>query len=375
VVAERPDDPSDDPPDDVPDDAGPTDPDRADAAVDPAAVDPAAVDPAAVDPAAVDPAAVDARALAVGRAWSELTDALAATLGVLDDDQFLVLSARGTPRFVQVAVDHEAGLRLEVSAPRLLGDDAPGDDRYEALLADRWLPPTHALDSDADSIDPHGSVNWFVDHRPPVRFDDVARRAVRALRELFGVEHPDDVEYLAAGLDGTEILLPTLGLHHAAEDGTGPAGRRGAAALRQQVYATLQRLLGTEELFIDDDGDIPIREGSAVVFVRVNDDPPFVQLFSPLLVEVPESLALYRRLSELTRGRYLVRFHYFDGTVVVGIDLFAEPFVSDHLGIATALLTGMADDLDSELQAEFGGSVFFGDGPRSKPARGTGGYL
>lgn len=326
------------------------------------------------DDAVVDDAVVDAHALAVGRAWAELTDALTATLGVLDDDQFLVLSARGTHRFVQVAVQHDAGVRLEATAPAFLADEAPGADRYEALLADRWLPPTHALDADPDAIDPHGSVNWFVDHRPPVRFDEVARRAVRALRELFGVEHPDDLEYLAAAFDGTEILLPTLGLHRAVEDEPGTA-RGGEGVLREEVHATLQRLLGTDELFIDDDGDIPIREGSAVVFVRVNDDPPFVQLFSPLLVEVPESLALYRRLSELTRGRYLVRFHYFDGTVVAGIDLFAEPFVSDHLGIAAALLTGMADDLDSELQAEFGGSVFFGDGPRPKPARGTGGYL
>ncbi len=315
-----------------------------------------------------------AHAVAVERAWVEFQGALERSLSVLDDGQYLVLCRRGTNRFVQFAADHESGLHVEAVSAAYLGDDAPDEARYQALLDGGWLAPTHRPDDEGtEQADPHGSVNWFVDHRPPVGYGEVAAQACAVLRGVYEVEHPDDLEYAAGEFSGAVVLLPTLGLHRAAAhvvDGTAPVG-----ALREEVEATLRQVLGTEELVVDADGDIPIREGSAMVFVRVVDDPPLVQLFSPLLIGVTESLALHRRLSELTRQRFLVRFHLVDETVLAGIDLLAEPFVPAHLGIATALLTGIADEIDTDLQAEFGGRVFFGDEARPKPPKGTGGYL
>ena len=40
-----------------------------------------------------------------------------------------------------------------------------------------------------------------------------------------------------------------------------------------------------EELQVDGDGDIGIRSGSAMVFVRVRENPPLIDVFSPVLTE------------------------------------------------------------------------------------------
>nr|MBA3339870.1 hypothetical protein [Geodermatophilaceae bacterium] len=111
----------------------------------------------------------------------------------------------------------------------------------------------------------------------------------------------------------------------------------------------------------DDDGDIPIRSGSAIVFVRVDADGPYVELFSPILVGVRCSPLALERISQLNRWVRFVSFGWDAGTVHASMHLYCRPFVPQHLRHAVSVLTSVADRLDDELRLGLGGRAFFGD--------------
>ena len=58
----------------------------------------------------------------------------------------------------------------------------------------------------------------------------------------------------------------------------------------------------------DGDGDIGIRYGSALTFVRLADDPPYVYIYSPILQEVEESTNIFARLNDMNARETLMRF-------------------------------------------------------------------
>ncbi|MET0417603.1 MAG: ATP-binding protein, partial [Actinoplanes sp.] len=72
--------------------------------------------------------------------------------------------------------------------------------------------------------------------------------------------------------------------------------------LADQVRAAVAAAERTppERLETDADGDIGIRAGAAMVFVRVRDNPPLVEVFSPLVTGVEPAGPLHSRLSEIT---------------------------------------------------------------------------
>ena len=87
----------------------------------------------------------------------------------------------------------------------------------------------------------------------------------------------------------------------------------GSGELAERVRTVVATMSKTtvDQLQEDADGDIGIRAGSAMVFVRVRDNPPLVDVFSPILTEVEPTEQLYVKLSELTNrmpiGRLLNR--------------------------------------------------------------------
>ena len=122
-----------------------------------------------------------------------------------------------------------------------------------------------------------------------------------------------------------------------------------------------------DQLQVDADGDIGIRAGSAMVFVRVRDNPPLVDVFSPILTEVEPTEQLYVKLSELTNRMPIGRLYCAQDTVWASIPVFGRNFQATHLMLAVQVMTGLADELDDRLHGEFGGKRFFGEG--DKPAR------
>jgi hypothetical protein len=135
--------------------------------------------------------------------------------------------------------------------------------------------------------------------------------------------------------------------------------------LQEKVSAAIATILRTtpDQLKINADGDISIRAGSAMVFVRVRHNPPLLDVFSPILTGVEPSLKLYAKLSDLTNRMPIGRLYWIDGTVWASIPVFGRNFQAAHLILAIQVMTGLADELDDRLHGEFGGRRFFGGPP------------
>lgn len=112
----------------------------------------------------------------------------------------------------------------------------------------------------------------------------------------------------------------------------------------------------------DHDGDIPIRSGSAMVFVRISADLPIVELFSPLLLGVAGDALALERLNRVNRSLRFARLTWSRGTVLAGHEIWCEPFVPELLMRAVEMMMELADQLDDGLRAELGGRGFFEDG-------------
>jgi hypothetical protein len=203
----------------------------------------------------------------------------------------------------------------------------------------------------------------------------------RTLRDVYGAPHPAFLVYLVHDIDDEPIDTDPLGTARhepTLEEGINLDDLQGAAALAtaaeeaipleervRTVVATMSKTT-VDQLQEDADGDIGIRAGSAMVFVRVRDNPPLVDVFSPILTEVEPTEQLYVKLSGLTNRMPIGRLYCAQDTVWASIPVFGRNFQASHLMLAVQVMTGLADELDDRLHGEFGGKRFFGEG--DKPA-------
>lgn len=128
------------------------------------------------------------------------------------------------------------------------------------------------------------------------------------------------------------------------------------------VDKILRAYLGTDDLVKDDGGDVPIRRGSALYYVRVGRREPYrVEVVSSVLTGVEESYELLRELNEINSGIYGIQAYYREGRVIFSTDMLAETLQAEELERACALISGCADKYDDELQARFGGRKTFED--------------
>ncbi len=239
------------------------------------------------------------------------------------------------------------------------------------LVALGWSPPGVLPDS-GDSFGLRTTV------------DQAGRLATivsRTLRDVYGAPHPAFLVYLVHDIDDEPIDTVPLGTARhepSLEEGLNLDDLQGAAALAgaaeeaiplgervRTVVATMSKTT-VDQLQEDTDGDIGIRAGSAMVFVRVRDNPPLVDVFSPILTEVEPTEQLYMKLSELTNRMPIGRLYCAQDTVWASIPVFGRNFQAAHLMLAVQVMTGLADELDDRLHGEFGGKRFFGEG--DKPA-------
>jgi T3SS (YopN, CesT) and YbjN peptide-binding chaperone 1/T3SS (YopN, CesT) and YbjN peptide-binding chaperone 3 len=207
---------------------------------------------------------------------------------------------------------------------------------------------------------------------------DTARFAIivtKTLRDIFGAPHPAFLMYTAHDeadeqaevrplgtarhSDGRDPQLESLRLDEVGfsilEDPSMPLDER-----VRIVVAGVQRI-DPDTLAVDSDGDIGVRAGSAMVFVRVKETPPLVDVFSPILTDVKASEKLYTKLSELTTKMPVGRLYYANDTVWASVPVFGRDFQPTHLMLALQVMTGLADELDDRLHGEFGGRRFFAE--------------
>jgi hypothetical protein len=331
-----------------------------------------------------DPATADLAAK-VAHAWTDFARSLADALPSLPVGSSLDLTLDPTASGVGDAV---YGISLHPT---------DGGEMQAYAVGNSLLPPDHRLSRKAvaDLV----ALGWLPagvtadgDERLRLRLPtgQSARLAAivsRTLRDVYGTPHPAFLVYTAQSGDDPVEVAP-LGSARPAPATAGPAAKGAVPSdgdlvglsLPEQVATVVAAMLKTtpDSLPIDKDGDIGIRSGSAMVFVRVRDEPPLVDVFSPVLTNVDASEKLYVKLSQLTHRMPIGRLYCTGETVWASVPVFGRDFQSSHLMLAVQVMTGLADELDDRLHGEFGGKRFFVESDRpgvDPPADQTGMYL
>ncbi len=146
-------------------------------------------------------------------AWRAFERRLAETLGVLEEDQYLVVSAKRGWAYVQFAAQGSFGMRAECVGNNYL-DEAHALSAGQTALLRRigWSTPTGTREEILAKRRKGGSPNFFRDFDRPVPCADASGMAVCALTEVFEIPHPGCLEYEAFDKKQRTILVPTLGL-------------------------------------------------------------------------------------------------------------------------------------------------------------------
>jgi hypothetical protein len=315
------------------------------------------------------PATADLRAK-VTEAWLEFAGALAELLPTLSAGGYVDITLDPTTAGTGTAI-YSVNLRVldggAVEALAVGNAELPAGFRMDRsavadLVALGWSPP---------GVLP-GSGGSFGLRSDLGHANGLATTVSRTMRDVYGAPHPaflvfvvrdDRDEPIEAAALATARPEPTVdpvlveALENAADE---------VIPLDERVRSVVAAMSGTtvDQLQLDTDGDIGIRAGSAMVFVRTLRNPPLVDVFSPVLTEVAPTHRLYVQLSELTNRMPIGRLYCAQDTVWASIPVFGRNFQATHLMLALQVMTGLADELDDRLQREFGGKRFFGEGDK-----------
>jgi hypothetical protein len=147
--------------------------------------------------------------MAVTKHWRDFTKNLAACIGDLAEDEYLIISRKRVNQYVQFAGHGSYGIRAEaagngyIEPPELLLDER----QYARMQRLGWSRPT-AL---PDQPTPLGSPNFYADvDATDAGLRALARRTTQTFRTVYGVGHPGMLEYQAFHSEGTSIRFPTL---------------------------------------------------------------------------------------------------------------------------------------------------------------------
>ena len=245
-----------------------------------------------------------------------------------------------------------------------------------ALLADGW-------ERVADDRTGPGDVAVVAAECPQEESETLAELAVRALRDVFGVQHP---VFLAPD-QLAEVLQPDaadLRSSSKAEDSfvgrvlepTRPQ-RRGSSVeidpedltstlpdgpghLNQMVDAELTDMYGHPP-FRDNEGDVAIRVGSTMIFLRTSSDGKEVTVFAAVVHDVAGRSRATEVLNDLNVESRWVKFQLVRDRVFASMSVLAQPFVPAHLHQAVRVVSDVADGIDEELAAKLDGRTTFAD--------------
>jgi hypothetical protein len=300
-------------------------------------------------------------------AWAAFEARLAATLAMMEQATYLVVSVAaelraGASAYVQFAQGGLLGFRAEAAGNHWLPPGhGLGPAQEERLAALGWQRPGPAAQG----------RNWIREWQEPVPFAEAAAVAVQTLREVYGATTPDDLRYRSGGFPAHHgpVPEPSLGIppDRPIPDQPGAtvvAGQTHPSAEPDQAAASLETALAEfiagADLVADRDGDLPIRVGSALMFVRaVAGRPPLLQVFAPLVSGVDMTPALLESLNDINRNILFGRVFWTNREIVVSMELTAVGITAAQIAFACVQLGNLADHLDDVLRGRFGGRTMF----------------
>ena len=148
-------------------------------------------------------------------AWQRLEKSIAESLGALHEDEYLIISSKGTDYFVQFMNQGLFGIRAEAKSNSYVEPElALTSAQIDALLHIGWNPPTELPTPTGEPAYPEGSPNYYLDLPTSTDTTQLAKLAVRTLIDVYGIRHPTELQYKASGPDDISIRFPNLGLEH-----------------------------------------------------------------------------------------------------------------------------------------------------------------
>ncbi len=133
-------------------------------------------------------------------------------------------------------------------------------------------------------------------------------------------------------------------------------------SLTEWLGWAVAQILEVDQVNRDPDGDIRIRYGSTMCFVRGIEDPPSVRLFAPMVIDIPRTPALLEDLNDInlniTVGRVV---HTPANEVLFSLELYGEQLTVEIVRASLDAATTIADHFDHQLQARFGGKTLYAE--------------
>lgn len=291
--------------------------------------------------------------------WLEFEGRLAEVLSMIDDTADFTLGCVAVDdeevpfvRFHSLARDT---LLAEAASNAAVGEKYQlGPAELTRLAELGWRDPVSEPEHPGE---PRTENFWLVQDQE--RSELLAALAVTTLRDVYGVQHP---VFLAPD-QLAEILTPgpepVAQTEYDAEDvvATIPAGRE---HLRELVEAELVEMFGHPPLH-DAEGDIAIRVGSTMVFLRLSADTREVLVFASLVRDVEGRSRAVEVLNDLNAESRLVKFQLIRDQVFLTCSVMSHPFVPAHLHQAVTLMAEVADGIDDDLAGKLRGRTTFDD--------------
>ncbi len=129
-----------------------------------------------------------------------------------------------------------------------------------------------------------------------------------------------------------------------------------------QVRSYLEKLSASAwpGAVMDEQGNIPIRYGSAVVNISALEggrNLDYVVFSSMVAKDVPDTPALFGWLNEQNNRYELVKVVKQGGVVEAKIDLIADDINEPRMKSAVGVVGGFADEIDDEVVGKYGGQM------------------
>lgn len=221
--------------------------------------------------------------------------------------------------------------------------------------------------------DPSGEIDWileFVD----VDAGEVAQETVSILRDYFGIAHPQLLTFRASGLEdeiegglglcaSAEVPIdkPTRATFGKTEDSTMTGADAFVAGSHEELAARVAEVLGEiidDEPETDDDGDFVLHHMDQIVWVRVLEHQPGIEILARVAHGVESRRAAAVEVSILNRDADWVTWSLRGRDIWQSVLIPAMPFVPAHLdGLLPVFLRAMAatrDDLVLRTGAQVG---------------------
>jgi hypothetical protein len=292
----------------------------------------------------------------IAAAWTEFQGRLGEIVSMIDESADLTIGTGpvedGAP-FVRLSSPRPHVIRGEAAGNAALGEDFQlGPDQLATLQALGWQPPA--------TEDGGKDANFWFEHDQDDA-DRVSALVVGALRDAYGVQHP----IFLAPDQLAELLQPTpapvespAGTLVPPEPALLPQLPRNQQHLDELVDAELGRMFGYPPMH-DSEGDVAIRVGSTMLFLRTAPDAQEVIVFAAVVHDVAGRSRAAEVLNDLNVAARWVKFQLVRDRVFVTVSVHARPFVAAHLQQAVQILAETADGIDDELAVKLGGRTTF----------------